>query len=156
MASEVRFNQIFNYWWEDLKWSGVFDINWLYIKDVHHSDVKHIAFNGAPIATLKDGCDIDFAAGKQLLETFKNYPHVSDIFEAFTFMDNRERLLRTKRDSYYEIFKQLNDKGFIEETKVDKGSDKKGAKNEPRSARQESKGGRGKYKGGEVYYEKKE
>lgn len=39
MTSELKFNQIFNYWWEELKWSGVFDVRWIYIKDVHHEDV---------------------------------------------------------------------------------------------------------------------
>lgn len=156
MASEVRFNQIFNYWWEDLKWSGVFEINWVYIRDVHHADVKHITYNNTPIANLKDGSEIDFAAGRQLLETFRTYPFVSDIFEAFSFMDEREKVLRVKRDSYYEIFKQLNEKGFIEDTK-EKGSDKKQQKVEPRAVRQEKAKPRGKFKGGsDVYYEKKE
>ena len=42
MVSEVRFNQIFNYWWEELKWSGVFDVNWIFVKDILHEDIKDI------------------------------------------------------------------------------------------------------------------
>lgn len=157
MASEVRFNQIFNYWWEDLKWSGVFDINWVYIKDVHHQDLKHVTTKeGQPISVLKDGNEIDFDAGKLLLDTFKSYPHVSDIFEDFAMMDQRERVLRMKRDSYYQIFKLLNEKGFIEESKGEKGGDKKPVKGEVRSARQEGKSGRSKFKNSDVYYERKE
>lgn len=156
MASEVRFNQIFNYWWEDLKWSGVFEINWVYIKDLHHADVKNISYNGQPIATLKDGSEIDFQAGRELLETFRTYPFVSDIFEAFKFMDEREVVLRAKRDSYYEIFKQLNEKGFIEDTKGDKTAEKKLGKAEPKPPKAEPKSARGKFRGNEVYYERKE
>lgn len=156
MASEVRFNQIYNYWWEDLKWSGVFDINWVYIKDVHHSDVKHISFNGTPVPSLKDGSEIDFTTGKLLLETFKNSLYVSDIFEAFVFMDEREKVLRVKRDSYYEIFRQLNEKGFIEEAKNERSGERRGGKNEVRNQKVELKGIRKVFKGNDVYYEKKE
>ena len=157
MASEVRFNQIFNYWWEDLKWSGVFDVNWVYVKDVHHADVKAITYNNTAIANLKDGNEIDFTAGKALLETFKNYNFVSNIFEAFQYMDEREKILRIKRDSYYEMFKKLNEKGLIEDTK-DKGAERKLGRPEARSHRGgEPKPGKGKHRGGsDMYYERKE
>jgi hypothetical protein len=158
MASEVRFNQIFNYWWEDLKWSGVFDVNWVYIKDVHHADVRGITYQNTPIPSLKDGNEIDFAAGKALLEAFRTYPLVSNIFEAFEYMDERENILRIKRDSYYELFKKLNEKGLIEDTKAEKGGDRRSGKPEPKSQRSDHKSGRGKHRGngGEMYYEKKE
>lgn len=157
MASEVRFNQIYNYWWEDLKWSGVFEINWIYIKDVHHSDVKNIIFNGTPIANLKDGSEIDFNAGKHLLETFKSYEYVSDIFEAFAFMDEREKMLRIKRDSYYEIFRRLNEKGFIEDSKQgDKNAETKNNRTENKSIRMDNKAPRKNFRNSDVYYERKD
>lgn len=157
MASEVRFNQIYNYWWEDLKWSGVFEINWIYIKDVHHSDVKNISFNGTPIANLKDGSEIDFNSGKQLLEVFRGYEYVSDIFEAFVFMDEREKMLRIKRDSYYEIFKRLNEKGFIEDSKSgDKNTERKNSRPDGKNPRPEMKGPRKNFKNSDIYYERKD
>lgn len=157
MASEVRFNQIFNYWWEDLKWSGVFDVNWVYVKDVHHADVKHIAFNGTPIANLKDGNEIDFEAGKALLEMYRTYPFVSNIFEAFQYMDEREKVLRVKRDSYYEMFKKLNEKGLIEDSKPEKGGERKAARQEAKPRGSDAKPPKGKPRSsGEVYYERKE
>lgn len=163
MASEVRFNQIFNYWWEDLKWSGVFDVNWVYIKDVHHADVKHITYQNTPIPSLKDGNEIDFAAGKALLEAYRAYPLVSNIFEAFQYMDERENILRIKRDSYYEMFKKLNEKGLIEDAKPEKTNDRRPPKPEGKSHRGEHKGPKAKHRGGppsgnggDVYYEKKD
>ena len=156
MASEVRFNQIHNYWWEDLKWSGVFDINWVYIKDVHHGDVKNIVFNGTSVASLKDGSEVDFATGKLLLESFKNSVWVSDIFEAFAFMDEREKILRVKRDSYYEIFRQLNEKGFIEEAKNERGGERRGSRNELRGQKVELKGVRKVFRNNDVYYERRD
>ena len=55
MISEVSQNQIYNYWWEDLKWSGVFKINWIYIKDVHFADVNHVLSDNTPVCQHKDG-----------------------------------------------------------------------------------------------------
>lgn len=157
MASEVRFNQIFNYWWEDLKWSGVFDINWIYIKDVHHADLKHISHANTPIANLKDGSEIDFNAGRLLLDHFKGVQDATDIFEAFTFMDQRERVLRLKRDSYYELFKKLNEKGLIEEGKGYKQHDmKQNQKQEYKQHKNDNKGPKKNFRSSDVYYEKKE
>jgi hypothetical protein len=116
MVSEVEFDKIFNYWWEDLKWSGVFKINWVFVKDVHHVDVQDIKVSGTPIHQLKDGSRVDFEAGKKMLEMFKTSDIDSDIFEAFEYMDEREEKLRIKRDSYYEMIKQLKNKGLIPES----------------------------------------
>ena len=113
MVSEVEFDKIFNYWWEDLKWSGVFKISWLFVKDLHHVDVQDIKVGNTPMHQLKDGNPVDFEAGKKMLELFKTSEIDSDIFEAFEFMDEREEKLRVKRDSYYEMIKQLKNKGFI-------------------------------------------
>lgn len=115
MVSEVEFDKIFNYWWEDLKWSGVFHISWVYVKDVHHVDVQDIRVGGTPIHQLKDGSHVDFEAGRRMLEVFRASDIDSDIFEAFEFMDEREEKLRIKRDSYYEMIKQLKNKGLIPE-----------------------------------------
>jgi hypothetical protein len=116
MISEVEFDKIFNYWWEDLKWSGVFKINWVFVKDLHHVDVQDIKVSGTPMNQLKDGSRVDFDAGKKMLELFKASDIDSDIFEAFEFMDEREEKLRIKRDSYYEMIKQLKNKGLIPES----------------------------------------
>ena len=113
MVSEVEFDKIFNYWWEDLKWSGVFHINWIFVRDLHHIDVQQVLVGGTPIHQLKDGSRVDFDAGKKMLELFKASDIDSDIFEAFEFMDEREEKLRIKRDSYFEMIQQLKNKGLI-------------------------------------------
>ena len=122
MVSEVEFDKIFNYWWEDLKWSGVFKINWVFVKDVHHIDVHGIKVGDTPMHQLKDGSRVDFEAGKKMLEMFRTSEIDSDIFEAFEYMDQREEKLRIKRDSYYEMIKQLKSKGLIPESMKSNGS----------------------------------
>jgi len=156
MVSEVRFNQIFNYWWEDLKWSGVFDINWVYLKDVHHAEVKQISYDNTPIPHLKDGTEIDFNSGCQLLEIFKNKLAFSDIFEAFKFMDEREKILRVKRDCYYQLFIKLNEHGLIEPDKNQKNENPKTNIQFPnKNQKNDGKGNRKNMRNSEVYYEKK-
>ena len=153
MSSQVRFDNIFNYWWEDLKWSGVFNINWIFIKDVPHNDVKNIYYNNSPISSLKDGSEIDLATGKQVLEHFRTSAFVSDIFEYFYFMDEREKRLRGKRDSYYEVFKVLNERGFLEDVKS---SEKKQNRQENRHHKNEYRGSRKNHRQhNEIAYERR-
>jgi len=42
MVGPVAFNSIFNYWWEELKWSGCFKVEWIFVKDLHHADCRGI------------------------------------------------------------------------------------------------------------------
>ena len=113
MTSPVDFEKIFDYWWEDLKWSGLFSIKWVYIRDVSHSELSTVAFNKTNITLLKDGERVPFEAGKQVLEIFQKKNVASNIFEVFSFMDVREGSLRIKRDCYFKIIKLLKEKGFV-------------------------------------------
>lgn len=113
MKSEVNFKQIFNYWWEDVKWSGVFKLKWVFIKDVHHEDVRNISDGGTSIVQMKDGSRVSFESGMKLLRYFQESEFISNIFEAFDLMDEREEKLRIKRDGFYEVIRQLKAKGAI-------------------------------------------
>lgn len=50
---------------------------------------------------MRDGSYLDFKVGISLLKRFVEEECVSDIFEAFVFMDGREEKLRMKRDTFY-------------------------------------------------------
>lgn len=58
MVGEVEADKIYNYWWEDLKWSGVFPIRWVYVKDIPHTEISGIQSRNQSIASLKDGEEI--------------------------------------------------------------------------------------------------
>ena len=113
MRSEVQFGKIFNYWWEEVKWSGLFRLRWLYVKDLHHEDVKELRDGGTPVVHMKDGSRLSFEAGQRLLLAFQRSEFVSNIFEEFEGMDQREEKLRFKRDGFYEVIKQLKARGLI-------------------------------------------
>lgn len=93
MTSEVKFNYVFNYWWEELKWSGVFNLKWVFVKDVHYKDIEHFSQQDIPITQLRDGSALEFKIGKELMVIFKDYSFISDIFEAFSDMDEKEEKL---------------------------------------------------------------
>ncbi len=65
------------------------------------------------MTSLRDGSFLDFQTGLEMLRAFKNNEFISDIFEAFIYMDGREEKLRMKRDSFYSYILQLKNKGFI-------------------------------------------
>ena len=114
MASEVELKKTFSYWWEEVKWSGVFKINWIYVKDVLYEEVEDVLLpSGNKIISCKDGSELDFKTGHRMLEKFKYSVYVSDIFEYFNFMDNREEKIRLKRDSMNQIIQSLKQKGLI-------------------------------------------
>ena len=141
MVGEVRFNKIFNYWWEELKWSGTFPVKWIYVKDLHHDDVSHITVDDTSIVKLKDGSPVPFTAGVEVLKAFRSTDFVSDIFEAFKFMDGREEKLRFKRDKVYAYIQGLKEKGVLPTSspKTSKYHGKKGPKGKSKGKKRSSK-----------------
>lgn len=140
MSSEVELKKTFSYWWEEVKWSGVFRVNWIYVKDLLYDEVEDIRLrNGNKVVSSKDGTELDFETGMEMLKRFKNSIYVSDIFEYFEFMDNREEKIRLKRDSMNQIIGKLKSKGLIPDMPP-KSQRRKGKKN---SDRRRPKGERG-------------
>lgn len=113
MRSPVQFNKIFNYWWEEVKWSGVFRLQWLYIKDLHHEDVRDVCDGELSVVQMKDGSRVSFQSGLRLLAAFRDCEFVSDIFEEFERMDHREEKLRFKRDGFLQVVCQLKARGVL-------------------------------------------
>ncbi len=54
MTSEVS-DKSFKYWHEPLKWFGHFTVEWLYLKDVKNSKLKHIKSDVKAVVYLTDG-----------------------------------------------------------------------------------------------------
>jgi hypothetical protein len=128
MVGEVRFNLIFNYWWEELKWSGNFPVKWVYVKDLHHDLVSHLIVDDTPLTRLKDGSHVSRHVGIEVMRAFRSTDFVSDIFEAFKFMDGREEKLRYKRDKVFGYIQELKARGILPNTtaKTSKFHGKKG------------------------------
>jgi hypothetical protein len=95
MKSEVDFNKIFPYWTQDSKWGGLFDIEWLFVKDVPFREFKNI------IITLKDGLvksvtnsrdtqEVPFTEGEKMFTIMRDYLNSNTILEHFEYYDIRQ------------------------------------------------------------------
>ena len=95
MKGEVQNDKVFPYWTQDSKWTGIFEIEWLLVKDVPFREFKDI------IITMKDGevkCvsisrdtqEIPSVEGKTMLQKFSNYLNSNTILEHFEYYDQRQ------------------------------------------------------------------
>jgi len=42
LISDIDHNETFKYWWEPCKWFGSYQIQWLFAKDIPHSNFEHL------------------------------------------------------------------------------------------------------------------
>lgn len=95
MKSEVDYSKFFPYWTQDSKWSGLFDVEWILIKDVPFKEFKSV------VLTLKDGetkCvsfsrdtqEVPSVEGKQMVDIIKSYMNSNTILEHFEYYDIRQ------------------------------------------------------------------
>jgi len=96
MKSNCDESKIFELWTQDNKWIGLFDVEWLFIKDVPFSEMKNIDFimdNGEikNISFAKDTQEIPYLQAKIMVEIFRKYQNSNTILEHFNFYDMRQQ-----------------------------------------------------------------
>ena len=95
MKTSCDENWTFEFWTQDGKWTDLFDVEWIFIKDVSFKEFKDI------IITMKDGKikrisnardtqEIPFDQAKIMLEKIANYQKSNTILEHFEFYDMRQ------------------------------------------------------------------
>jgi hypothetical protein len=95
MKTSVDYTKAFPYWTQDNKWGGLFDIEWVMIKDVLFREFKNV------VITLKDGerksvtnsrdtQEVPYQEGRQMVEIIKNYSNTNTILEHFEYYDLRQ------------------------------------------------------------------
>jgi len=99
MVSEVDFAKSFNFWWEKTKWTNVFKIKWIFVKDIEYSEFNSISFQDKQVTQHRDGTKFDFETGIKMLSIYENFKAQKSIFDDFCYMDDREEKLRIERDS---------------------------------------------------------
>jgi hypothetical protein len=95
MKSECNFNRIFDLWATDNKWQGLFDVEWIFIKDVPLKEFKDIIIkmkNGVvePITRARDTQEIPFEQAKTMLKINEKYEYNNSILENFEYYDMRQ------------------------------------------------------------------
>lgn len=107
MISGCDASSTFHYWWEFGRYFGVFQIEWVYITDIHFEDLYYIFYDPNCFNDLPDGIEIPLEHGRAIMERFRWTNFVSDIFEAFEFMDQREIKQRKLYDFNQTIAKNI-------------------------------------------------
>ena len=85
----------FEYWTQDQKWMGLFEVEWMFIKDVPFKEFKDIIITmkdgeTKPISNSRDVQEIPFDAAKKMMEIFENFQNTNTILEHFKFYDTRQ------------------------------------------------------------------
>jgi hypothetical protein len=95
MKNDVDYTKAFPYWTQDNKWGGLFDLEWVFVKDVLFKEFKNI------VITLKDGerksvtnsrdtQEVPNQEGKNMVEIIKGYMNTNTILEHFEYYDLRQ------------------------------------------------------------------
>ena len=95
MKSVCNFNKTFNYWTQDDLWPGLFDVEWLFIKDIPLNEFRNIIItmkNGEikPVSNARDTQEIPFEQAKIMLNIFVKYENIHTILEHFEYYDKRQ------------------------------------------------------------------
>ena len=95
MKSPVDENRTFDFWTQDGKWPGLFDVEWIFIKDVPFKEFKEIIITmkdgeTKPISNARDCQEIPFNFAKTMIEIFEVYQNSNTILEHFEYYDIRQ------------------------------------------------------------------
>jgi hypothetical protein len=113
MKSSCDFNKTFNYWTQDNKWTGLFNVEWIFIKDVPLKEFQNIIIimRGGeiqPITYARDAQEIPYEQAKIMLDIFEKYENSNTILEHFEFYDmrqaNYEKNIRLQKMNQYNYF----------------------------------------------------
>lgn len=130
MTSQLNEEKSFDFWFEEIRWQGMFRLKWLSIKDVDFDQVKHIRFSYVKrwkrefkkvtdsIITTHDGTEVPEDAAIEFLEIFEKTPTEDSIFESFREMDRKEKEeIRFGRDQVQKIVKKMHKHDMFSKTR---------------------------------------
>lgn len=104
MKSDCDYNKTFDFWTQDNKWMGLFDVEWIFIKDVPMKEFNDIIISMKygiikPISYAQNTQEIPYEEAKNMLNIFEKYENINSILEQFEYYDMRQ--------NNYEINKQM-------------------------------------------------
>ena len=88
-------NKTFGLWTQDGKWPGLFDVEWLFIKDVPFKEFKNVIITMKdgevkPISNSRDTQEVPFEQAKIMIQKITEYQNTNTILEHFEFYDMRQ------------------------------------------------------------------
>ncbi len=124
MRSPVDESRNFEFWTQDNKWTGLFDVEWIFIKDVPFREFKDMTITMKdgevkPISNSRDTQEIPFEQAKIIMEKIECFQNMNSILEHFEFYDLRQ-------DNYVKNLQAKKNRGhFKNQQKVEKEEQKK-------------------------------
>ena len=85
----------FGLWTQDGKWPGLFDVEWLFIKDVPFKEFKNVIITMKdgevkPISNARDTQEIPYEQARIMIQKITDYQNTNTILEHFEFYDMRQ------------------------------------------------------------------
>lgn len=95
LTSPLDENNTFKYWTQDSKWAGLFDIEFVFIKDVPFRQFKSIQITmkdgqTKPVTFSRDSQEVPFNEGKLMLKYVEEFVNSNTILEHFEYYDIRQ------------------------------------------------------------------
>jgi hypothetical protein len=95
MKSPVDESKQFMYWTQDSKWPGLFEIEWLFIKDVPFNNFKHILITMKdgevkPVSNSRDTQEVPSSEGIQMVQIIESFLNTNTVLEYFEYYDMRQ------------------------------------------------------------------
>ncbi|KAL1020972.1 hypothetical protein UPYG_G00007060 [Umbra pygmaea] len=102
MRSPVDYGTSAGVWAQD-KWKGKFDVDWLFVKDVPNSQLRHIRLennDNKPVTNSRDTQEVPLEKAKQVLKIIATYKHTTSIFDDFSHYEKRQEEEEVVRKTY--------------------------------------------------------
>ena len=95
MVGPLDEKKMFMYWTQDSKWAGLFNIDWIFIKDVPFKAFKGIEIEmktgeTRPVTFSRDTQEVPFNEGKRVIEIIESFQNMNTILEHFEYYDVRQ------------------------------------------------------------------
>ena len=86
MKSACNFKKSFEYWTQDDIWMGLFEVEWLFIKDIPFKEFRNVIITMKdgeinPIFYARDTQEIPYEQAKKMLNTFEKYQNEYSILQ---------------------------------------------------------------------------
>ena len=117
MISKVDETKIFELWTQDNKWTGLFNVEWIFIKDVPLKEFNKIVIQMntgeiRPVPHARDAQEIPFNCAKIMMKKFSLYENSNTIFEKFEFYDLRQEQYINNKNRKNNNNNKINDENI--------------------------------------------
>ncbi|KAG9044502.1 hypothetical protein FS837_008052 [Tulasnella sp. UAMH 9824] len=78
--------------WAQSKWKGVIKVNWIFVRDIPNSVLRHIRLTNTqerkPVTNSRDTQELPPEAGQEMLRIFLTHPSRTSILQDFAYYEN--------------------------------------------------------------------